>query len=212
MKLPRRQFLHLASGRCRAAGRIAHRVGASLSDAAGADHRWLSRRRRDRHHRASDGSMAVGAARPAIHHREPTRRWQQYRHRSGRAMRPPTAIRSFWSTSANAINATLYDEAQVSISSAILRRSLASPACHSSWWSIHRFRQDRPRVHRLCQGQSGRKARLGRRSPDQRDFMASALFKIMTGLNRRWRAPSDAARHCRLAGGKGPNHFAGSVR
>ena len=33
-------------GRCRAAGRVAHRVGASLSDAAGAHHRRLSRRRR----------------------------------------------------------------------------------------------------------------------------------------------------------------------
>src|SRR5215472_14774404 len=36
MKLPRRQFLHLAAGRCRAAGRPTHRFRASLSDRAGA--------------------------------------------------------------------------------------------------------------------------------------------------------------------------------
>jgi hypothetical protein len=37
MKLPhRRQFLQLAAGGCRAASHLAHRAGASLSDAAGA--------------------------------------------------------------------------------------------------------------------------------------------------------------------------------
>ena len=63
-------------GRCRAAGRVALRLGASLSDAAGAHHRRLCRRRCDRHRRAPDGPMAVGAARPAIHHRKPAGRRQ----------------------------------------------------------------------------------------------------------------------------------------
>ena len=42
MKLPRRTISASGRGRCRAAGRVAHREGASLSDAAGAHHRWLS--------------------------------------------------------------------------------------------------------------------------------------------------------------------------
>jgi hypothetical protein len=39
MKLPRRALLHLAAGRCRGAGPLADREGASLSDTAGADDR-----------------------------------------------------------------------------------------------------------------------------------------------------------------------------
>ena len=54
--------------------------------------------------------MAVGAARPAIRHREPAGRRQQYRHRGGRACARRTATRSSWSRRANAINATLYDK------------------------------------------------------------------------------------------------------
>ena len=54
--------------------------------------------------------MAVGAARPAIHHREPAGRRQQYRHRGGRAARRRTATRSSAVSPANAINATLYDK------------------------------------------------------------------------------------------------------
>src|SRR5262249_60821880 len=79
-----------ASGRrrSRAAGPIAHRAGASLSDAArerdryGSPWRWL------RHHRATDGTMAVGAARPAVHHLEPPPRWGRYRDPGGGAGGP----------------------------------------------------------------------------------------------------------------------------
>ena len=42
MKLPRRRISASGRGRCRAAGRVALRVGASLSVAAGAHHRRLS--------------------------------------------------------------------------------------------------------------------------------------------------------------------------
>ena len=42
MKLPRRQFLHSGSGRCRAPGRVVDCVGTNLSDAAGALDRRLS--------------------------------------------------------------------------------------------------------------------------------------------------------------------------
>ena len=54
--------------------------------------------------------MAVGAARPAIRHREPAGRRQQYRHRGGRACARRTATRSSWSVRRHAINATLYDK------------------------------------------------------------------------------------------------------
>ena len=41
MKLPRRKFLHLAAGAAALPASVAHRLGASLSDAAGAHHRRL---------------------------------------------------------------------------------------------------------------------------------------------------------------------------
>ena len=116
-------------GRCRAAGRVAHRVGASLSDrgrcasivgfAAGGAHR---------HRRAPDGSMAVGAARSAIRRREPAGCRQQYRHRGGRACAagrlhaPPGRSRRTRSTRRSTTSS-------ISISSATSRRSRASSAC-----------------------------------------------------------------------------------
>ena len=110
MKLPRRTISASGRGRCRAAGRLAHRLGASLSDAAGAHHCWLRRRRRDRHPRAPDRSMAVGAARPAIRHREPARALPPISPPRRSCVRRRTAIRSSWSVPANAISATLYDK------------------------------------------------------------------------------------------------------
>ena len=109
MKLPRRRISASGRGRCRAPGRVAHRVGANLSDAAGAHRRRLCRRRPGRHHRAPDGAMAVGAARPAIHRREPAGRRQQYRHRGGRA-RARDGYTLLLVGRTNAINATLYDK------------------------------------------------------------------------------------------------------
>ena len=47
MNLPRRKFLHLAAGRCRAAVRTTRRKGASLSDTAGASDRAARPWRRD---------------------------------------------------------------------------------------------------------------------------------------------------------------------
>ena len=85
MKLPRRTISASGRGRCRAAGRVARRLGASLSDAAGAHRCWLPARRRCGHHGAPDRSMALGAAWSAVHHRQPSGSRQQHRHRSGRA-------------------------------------------------------------------------------------------------------------------------------
>jgi len=65
-------------GRCRAFGCLAHRLGANLSDPAGALNRWLYPRRPDRHRRTPDRSMALGAVGSALRHRESARCWQQY--------------------------------------------------------------------------------------------------------------------------------------
>src|SRR5262249_2744632 len=67
-----------AAGRrpCCASGRLADRLGANLPVAAGAHLRRFSRRRRRRHRRSPDRPMALGAARPAILHREPAGRRQ----------------------------------------------------------------------------------------------------------------------------------------
>jgi len=84
VKLPRRNFS--ASGRrcCRAVGRVARRSSASLSGAAGTLGRRVYSRRRERHYRSSDGSMANGAAWSAVHHREPAGCGHEYRRRGGR--------------------------------------------------------------------------------------------------------------------------------
>ena len=57
-----------AAGRrcCRVASRVAARMGANLSRASSAHHRWLYTCWRERHRCAPDRSMAVGAARPTI--------------------------------------------------------------------------------------------------------------------------------------------------
>ena len=156
------------SGRCRAAGRVARRMGASLSDAAGAHHRRLSAGRRARHRRAPDGSMAVGAARPAIHHREPARRRQQYRAPKRSCARRRTAIRSSWSVRRTR-STRRSTTSSISISSATSRRSPAScrvPLRHGGP-SIGSG-QDGSRVHRLCQGQSGQDQHGIRRHRDHR--------------------------------------------
>src|SRR5262249_16721274 len=79
------KFLASSPGCRRAGGGIGDGGGAVLSDAAGAYCRRISSGWRRRHRRSPDGTMAVGAARPAIHHREPAGRRQQYRDRGGRA-------------------------------------------------------------------------------------------------------------------------------
>ena len=133
MKLPRRQFLHLAAGAAAlpAVSRIAW-AQAYPSRPVRIDRR-LCRRRRDRHPRAPDRSMAVGAARPAIRHREPAGRRRQYRHRGGRARARRTATRSSWSVRRTR-STRRSTTSSISISSATSRRSRASSACPTSWW------------------------------------------------------------------------------
>ena len=142
MKLPRRQFLHLAAGAAAlpAVSRIAW-AQAYPTRPVRIDRR-LCRRRRDRHLCASDRSVVVGAARPAIRRREPAGRRQQYRHRGGRARAagrlhaPSRQLRQMPSMRRSTTSS-------ISISSVTSRRSRASSACPLSWWCIHRFRPRR---------------------------------------------------------------------
>ena len=134
MKLPRRQFLHLAAGAAAlpAVSRIAwaqtyptRPVRIIVGFAA---------RRCDRHHGAPDRSMAVGAARPAIRHREPAgRRAPILPPKQSCKRDPPTATRSSWSRTANAINATLYDKLNFNFIRDIapVAGFIARP---TSWW------------------------------------------------------------------------------
>ena len=68
MKLPRRQFLHLAAGAAALPAVSRHRKGASLSVTIRAYRRWISAGRRHRYRRAAHRTMVVRAARPAIRH------------------------------------------------------------------------------------------------------------------------------------------------
>ena len=124
MKLPhRRQFLHLAAGAAalpavsRVRGRKPIRRGQCVSSSA-------LRRRRARHYRAPDGSMAIGAAWPAVRHRKPAGRRRQYRHRSGRACAGrwlhASVGRRIERNQRNALR-----QSSISISSATSRRSRA---------------------------------------------------------------------------------------
>ena len=83
MKLPRRNFLHLAANAA-ALPAVSQFARAQAYPSAGAHRRPICRRRSDRHHRSSDRPMAVGVSRPAICHREPAGSRQQYWHGGGR--------------------------------------------------------------------------------------------------------------------------------
>ena len=139
MKLPhRRQFLHLAAGAAALPADVADRTGASLSVAAGALDRWLGRRQFARHSRAPNGSLAVGAARPAIRHREPAGRRA--------AMSPPrrsarsapdgytllAVVRQTPSTRRFMRSSTSTSSRDIAPVASIVREPM-------SWWSIHRF-------------------------------------------------------------------------
>ena len=182
MKLPRRQFLHLAAGAAAlpAVSRIAWAQAYPTRPVRIIV--AVRRRRRDRHHRAPDGSMAVGAARPAIRHREPAGRRQQYRHRGGRACAagrlhaPHGQLRRTRSTRRSTTSS-------ISISSATSRRSRASSASPSSWWSIHRFRPRRfpssspmPRPIRA-------RSTWRRPASELAGHVAGELFKMMAGVD-----------------------------
>ena len=211
MKLPRRTISASGRGRCRAAGRLAYRVGASLSVAAGALGRRLCRRRRDRHPRAPDRSMAVGAARPAIRHREPAGRGGNIGTEAV-VRAPPTATRSSWSAAANAINATLYDKLNFNFIRDIAPVAGIMPRSLRHGGQSVGSSQDDPRVHRLCQEPIPASSTWRRPASAAGPHLAGELFKMMAGVDMvhvpyrsagagtdrldRWAGAGHVPRHC----------------
>ena len=183
MKLPRRKFLHLAAGAAAlpAVSRIAW-AQAYPSRPVRIDRR-LSAGRRHRHRRAPDRSMAVGAARPAIHHREPAGRRQQYRHRGGRARAAGRLYAPSGQLPTNAINATLYDKLNFNFIRDIAPVAGIIRAPHRHGGQSIGSGQDGSRVHRLCQGQSGQDQHGVARQRDVPHHVAGELFKMMTGVD-----------------------------
>ena len=155
MKLPRRQFLHLAAGAAALPAFARWRLGRDLSDAAGTHHRpGLPPGGAPDIVARLIGAMAVGAARPAVRHREPAGRRQQDRHRGRRALRHPTATRCCWSSPPNAINATLYKKLNYNFIRDIAPvAGISRVPLRDAGQSVGSG-QDGPRVHRLRQGQS----------------------------------------------------------
>ena len=83
MKLPRRQFLHLAAGAAAVptVSRIVRAQAYPTRPVRMIDLPW----RCERHFWSCDRSMAVRKVGPAIHRREPAGRQRKYRHPGGRA-------------------------------------------------------------------------------------------------------------------------------
>ena len=91
---PSKKISASGRGRCRAAGWCRGLRGRKpIRRGRCASWSGLPLAASERHSRAADGSMAIGAARPAFHHREPTGRRRQYCHRVSRARTRRTAIR-----------------------------------------------------------------------------------------------------------------------
>ena len=149
------QAISASGGRCcRPSGPVARRVGASLSDAAGAFHRGRRRRQFAGHLRATAGSMAVGAPGPAIRHRQSTGCWRQYRLRGGRAC-PADGYTLLLVPTSAAINATLYEKLSYNFIRDIAPVAAIARAPQGHVGQSIGSGQDGPRVHRLRQGQSG---------------------------------------------------------
>ena len=183
MKLPRRQFLHLAAGAAAlpAVSRIAW-AQAYPTRPVRIDRRRLRAGGATDIRRASDRSMAVGAARPAIRHREPAGRRQQYRHRGGRAMRPLTAIRSSWSVRRTR-STRRSTTSSISISSATSRRSRASPrASHVMVVNPSVPAKTVPEFIAYAKANPG-KINMASAGTGTATHLAGELFKMMAGVN-----------------------------
>ena len=210
MTIARRKFLHLAAGA--AALPVVSRIAWAQAYPARPVRIWSALpRRRERHYGAPDRPMAVGAARPAIRHREPAGRRRQYRHRGGRecAARWLHAAPGRYRRTRSTRHSTT---SSISISSATSRRSPASSANPRHGGASVGSGQDGSRVHRLCQGQSGQAqhgigrhrnpATCGRRAvqdDDRRQHGPRALSRRGAGAHRpaRRTGAGHVRHHCR---------------
>ena len=157
------------SGCCRAPGRVALRVGRKpIRRGRCASIVGFAAGGAERHPRASDRSMAVGAARPAIRHREPAGRRQQYRHRGGRAC-AAGRLHAAPGRCAERDQRDALRQAQFQFHPRHRAGREHHPRCPCHGGESIGSGQDGSRVHRLCQGQSGQDqhgvGRQRRRSP-----------------------------------------------
>ena len=182
MKLPRRQFLHLAAGAAAlpAVSRIAwaqayptRPVRMIVGFAPGGA---------DRHRCASDGSMAVGAARPAVHHREPAGRWQQYRAPRPSCVRRRMATHFSWSVSPNAINATLYDKLNFNFIRDIAPVAGIARAPHVMVVNPSVPAKTVPEFIAYAKANPG-KVNMGSAGNGTLSHLSGELFKMMAGVN-----------------------------
>ena len=128
-----------------------------------------------------DGAMDVGPARSAVRRREPAGRRQHHRHRRRRARARPMATRCCWH--ARPMRSTR-------------RFTTIWFQFHARYRAGHEHRPMRPRhggassipakndprIHRLCQGQSGQdQYGVGRHGTPP--HLAGELFKMMAGVD-----------------------------
>ena len=152
MKLPHRAISASGSRRCRAAGVLARRMGASYPSRPVRISSALPPAAYGRYSRATDRPMAVGAARSAIRHREPARCGGNIATEA--VVRAPPDGYTLLLVGCATRSTQRSTTSSASISSATSRRSRASSAAQRHGGESIGPGEDGSRVHRLRQGQS----------------------------------------------------------